>query len=296
MNRLRRDGLRHSSDINWKVPGTTYHIARVADAAELLRELPDGSVQLAVIDPPYNLEMGDWDRYDDYMGWAKGWLEQLPRVLKDSGNAVIFGGFQFQTEKGGDLLEVMHYLRHRSGLRLVNLIIWNYSTGMGAHRFFANRHEEIAWYAKTDKYYFDLDAVREKFDPRTLIQYLKDKRLNPENVRKGKNPGNVWRFERLSANSLERVGHPTQKPAEVIRRIVKALSYPGSVVIDPFAGSAVTFRVCAGEKRHSILGDNDAEFLSYIEAQMRLMGDDRSGFCLLGEDAMDEFFERTSGP
>ena len=240
--------------------------------------------------------MDDWDRYEDYMGWAGAWLEQLPRVLKDGGNAVIFGGLQFQTERGGDLLEIMHFLRHRSKLRLVNLIIWNYSTGMGAHRFFANRHEEIAWYAKTDKYYFDLDAVREKFDQRTLEQYLKDERLNPENVRKGKNPGNVWRFERLSANSLERVGHPTQKPAEVVRRIVRAMSYPGSVVLDFFAGSGVTFRVCAGEKRHSIVADNDADLTSFIEAQIGLMGEDRRGFCLLGEDAMDEFFERTGRP
>ena len=44
MNRLRRDGLKHSSEVDWKVPETTYHIARVADAVELLRKLPDGSV------------------------------------------------------------------------------------------------------------------------------------------------------------------------------------------------------------------------------------------------------------
>lgn len=61
---------------------------------------------------------------------------------------------------------------------------------------------------------------------------LKDKRLNPENTQKGKNPTNVWEIGRLNGNSKERVGHPTQKPVEIIERLVKALSYPGSLVLD----------------------------------------------------------------
>ena len=128
-------------------------------------------------------------------------------------------------------------------MRLANLIIWNYPNGMSAHRFFANRHEEIAWFGKTDKYFFDLDAVREPFDEETKKMYLKDKRLRPESVEKGKNPTNVWRIPRLNGNSLERVGHPTQKPQALVQRLVRALSYPGSVVLDFFAGSGITTRV-----------------------------------------------------
>ncbi|MFM7366891.1 MAG: DNA methyltransferase, partial [Sphaerospermopsis kisseleviana] len=107
--------------------------------------------------------------------------------------------------------------------------IWNYPNGMSAHRFFANRHEEIAWFAKTSKYYFDLDAVREPFDEATKIEYLKDKRLRPESVEKGRNPTNVWKIPRLNGNSKERVGHPTQKPRQLIQRIIRSLSYSGSV-------------------------------------------------------------------
>jgi len=61
-------------------------------------------------------------------------------------------------------------------------------TALSAHRFFANRHEEIAWFGKTAKYYFDLDAVREPFDDATKAAYKRDKRLRPESVDKGKNP------------------------------------------------------------------------------------------------------------
>jgi len=152
---------------------------------------------------------------------------------------------------------------------LVNLIIWNYPNGMGAQRFFANRHEEIAWFGKTKQYYFDLDAVREPFDEVTKAIYLKDKRLRPESVEKGRNPTNVWQMPRLNGNSKERTGHPTQKPRVVIQRLVKALSYPGSTVLDFFAGSGVTARVAIEEKRHSILCDASPTLHEYLENQLQ---------------------------
>jgi len=142
---------------------------------------------------------------------------------------------------------------------------------MGAHRFFSNRHEEILWYGKTKKYYFNLDNVRIPFDDKTKEVYKRDKRLNPASIDKGKNPTNVWQIERLIANSKERVGHPTQKPVEVIRRLVKGLSYPGSLVLDFFAGSGTTGRVCIEENRHSILVDNDKKILEYLNKHLEKM-------------------------
>lgn len=140
---------------------------------------------------------------------------------------------------------------------------------MSAHRYFANRHEEIIWLTKTKKYYFDLDSVRVKYDEKELKEALKDKRLIPENVMKGKNPTNVWEIGRLNGNSLERVGHPTQKPIELIRRLVKSLSFPDGIVLDFFAGSGTTGRVCIEEKRNCILCDSDSQtksfFLKHIE-------------------------------
>jgi site-specific DNA-methyltransferase (adenine-specific) len=142
---------------------------------------------------------------------------------------------------------------------------------MSAQRFFANRHEEIAWFAKTSKYYFDLDSVREPYDEVTKAAYKKDKRLRPESVDKGRNPTNVWRIGRLNGNSMERVGHPTQKPRSVIQRLIRSLSYPGSVVLDFFAGSGITTRVAIEEGRHSIAGDLDPECRSYLERQLNML-------------------------
>ena len=265
MNKLHRDGLKHKSDVEYEIPKKVNLGILVTDAISFIKQVPDESIQLLIIDPPYNLEIATWDAYQNYISWAKQWLDEIHRILKPGGNCVIFGGLQFQDVKSGDLLEIMHYLRHQSDLRLVNLIIWNYPNGMSAHRFFANRHEEIAWFTKTDKYYFDLDAVREKYDAETLKEYLKDKRLNPEHTRKGKNPTNVWKMNRLGGNSKERTGHPTQKPQEVIRRIIKALSFPGSLVLDLFAGSGPSGIVSLQERRNCILVDASKDMPKQFE-------------------------------
>lgn len=265
MNRLKKEGVSHSSTINGRESSSTIHGVFIQDAVEFLKTLPDSSVQLILIDPPYNLDLDVWDSFNDYLEWAKGWLDQIHRVLSDSGNCVIFGGFQYQDLKKGDLLEVLHYTRHKTDLRFVNLVIWYYKNGMSAHRFFANRHEEAVWLSKTNKYYFDLDAVRVPFDEATKEIYKKDKRLNPESVDKGKNPTNVWEIGRLNGNSIERVGHPTQKPVELIRRFVKGLSYEGSIVLDFFAGSGTTGRVCIEERRHSLLVDSDSKLNDYLD-------------------------------
>ena len=218
--------------------------------------------------------MDYWDTFDNYLEWAKTWLDEIYRILSDSGNCVIFGGFQFQDLKKGDLLEILHYTRHSTKLRFVNLIIWYYKNGMSAHRFFANRHEEVIWLTKTKKYYFNLDAVRVPYSPKQKKAALKDKRLISANVEKGKNPTNVWEIGRLNGNSKERVGHSTQKPVEIIRRFVRGLSYPGSIVFDFFAGSGTTGRACIEEGRNSILVDTDSMLNEYLQLHLSQISGD----------------------
>jgi site-specific DNA-methyltransferase (adenine-specific) len=274
MNALRKKGKAHVSEraVSPVLPSKTVHSLLTIDCGELLRRLPDKSVQLILCDPPYNLQLASWDHHADYLSWAAGWLREAERVLADNGNFVLFGGLQFQAEAGsGDLLTLLTHLRQHSDMRLVNLIVWHYANGMSAHRFFANRHEEIAWFAKTGQYYFDLDAVREPFDEATKAAYKRDKRLRPESVEKGRNPTNVWHLPRLNGNAKERVGHPTQKPHAVIERLVRALSYPGSVVLDFFGGSAITTRIAIEEGRHSIVGDRDPRLQRYWKKQRALM-------------------------
>ena len=271
MNRLKQQGAKHASQKGLPtVPiRKTYHSVFVADCLECLHRIPDESIQLIVCDPPYNIKMAHWDQHEQYVDWCARWLQESERVLSPTGNIAIFGGLQYQDEAGtGDLLSIINYMRGNSRMGLVNFIIWNYPNGMSAQRFFANRHEEIAWFAKTKKYFFDLDAVREPYDEKTKAAYKKDKRLRHETIDKGRNPTNVWRIPRLNANSKERVGHLTQKPREVIRRLVRALSYPGSTVLDFFAGSGSTAFVAIAERRHSISTDINPVLHDYLEKQL----------------------------
>ena len=274
MNTLRKNGKKHSAEINGIEITKSLHGIFIEDAIQFLKRLPDSSVQLILVDPPYNLDLDYWDRFENYLEWAKQWLDEIYRVLSDTGNCVIFGGFQYQDLKKGDLLEILHYTRHNTKLRFTNLVIWYYKNGMSAHRFFANRHEEAIWLTKTKQYYFDLDSVRVPYDEESKKVALTDKRLIPENIEKGKNPTNVWEIGRLNGNSSERVGHTTQKPKELIRRFIKSLSYKGATVLDFFAGSGTTGVVCIEEQRHSILVDSDKKLHGYMDKHIKQIESD----------------------
>lgn len=272
LNKMRKDNcMKQKGEKDFEVPDKVKVLHCIMDCCDFLKDLPDESVQLICIDPPYNLELAGWDIYDNYIEWAAKWLDEAYRVLSKNGNMVIFGGIQFRDSKSGDLIDIIQHIRYHTKFKLINTIIWYYKNGMSAHRYFANRHEEAIWLAKSNDYYFDLDAVRVPYSEEDLLLALKDKRLNPENTRKGKNPTNVWQIGRLNGNSKERVGHPTQKPVEIIERFIKALSYPGSTVLDFFAGSGTVGRVCIREGRHCIMCDNDPTSIDFFRKHLELM-------------------------
>lgn len=292
LNKMRKDNsMKQKSAKDFDTPDRVKVLHCIMDCCDLLKDLPDESVQLICIDPPYNLELAGWDIYDNYIEWAAKWLDEAYRVLSKNGNMVIFGGIQFRDVKSGDLIDIIQHVRHRTKFKLINTIIWYYKNGMSAHRYFANRHEEAIWLAKSNDYYFDLDAVRVPYSEEDLQLALKDKRLNPENTRKGKNPTNVWQIGRLNGNSKERVGHPTQKPVEIIERFIKALSYPGSTVLDFFAGSGTVGRVCIKEGRHCIMCDNDQASIEFFNKHLELMANLGQSTEYQKADSIDEFFD-----
>lgn len=288
----KKDNLKHKNAIDLKKPTEIRLLHSILDCEDFLKQLPDKSVQLICIDPPYNLELARWDVYQNYIEWASKWIDESYRVLSDNGNMVIFGGIQFRDKKSGDLLDIIQYIRKYTEFKLINTIIWHYKNGMSAHRFFANRHEEVIWLVKSNNYYFDLDSVRVPYSEEDLKVALRDKRLNPENTRKGKNPTNVWEIKRLNGNSKERVGHPTQKPVELIERFVKALSYPGSIVLDFFAGSGTVGRVCIKEGRNCLMCDNDKTSIKYFEKHLSLMRKSSQNVNFKKVENIEEFFDK----
>lgn len=296
LNKLRKDNnIKQKSAKDFDAPDKSIITLNIMDCCDFLKLLPDESVQLICIDPPYNLEVAEWDSYTNYIDWASNWIKESYRVLSKNGSMVIFGGIQFRESKSGDLIDIIHYIRHNTKFKLINTIIWYYKNGMSAHRYFANRHEEAIWLTKSNDYYFDLDAVRIPYSDEDLKLALKDKRLNPENTIKGKNPTNVWQIGRLSGNSKERVGHPTQKPIAIIERFVKALSYPGSIVLDFFAGSGTVGRVCVAEKRHCLMCDNDKSTVEYFSRHIKLMNGAGQNASYINVDTINGFFSKMNG-
>ncbi len=273
MNRLRRLGANHASEqSNLDDSASTTSItcrALIGDVVDQLALIPSASVRLIICDPPYNIQLADWDQHTHYADWCVRWLTECQRILLPNGSLALFGGMQYQSEQGGDLLDLIPILRQQLGMRLVNMIIWNYPNGMSAHRFFANRHEEIAWFTNGKNYVFNLDAVREPYDEKTKQAYYRDQRLRKETIDKGRNPTNVWQIPRLHAQSKERTGHPTQKPRALIRRLMLALSNQGDLVVDPFAGSGVTLRVAAELGRQAVGIDRASQLHQYVNHQWR---------------------------
>lgn len=111
LNKMNKENIKHKTSVDFVVPEETNYILVNKDCLELLRTLPDESVQLILIDPPYNLDLAHWDTYDNYIAWASQWIDESYRVLSKNGSMVIFGGTQFQDARSGDLIEIIHQLQ-----------------------------------------------------------------------------------------------------------------------------------------------------------------------------------------
>jgi hypothetical protein len=124
-------------------------------------------------------------------------------------------------------------LERQLGMSFNSWITWYYTQGIGKTRGFSPRHDDILMFTKSDRFTFNLDDVR-----------VPQKYYRQRNNMRGANPGNVWEFSHVHYCNKNRQSHPTQKPEGLIERMVLASSREGERVLDPFAGSGTTLRVC----------------------------------------------------
>ena len=101
-------------------------------------------------------------------------------------------------------------------------------------------HDTIGFFVKRKDYYFDLDAVRIPYDAATKKARSRSIFVGAKWLEVGYNPKDMWSVSRLHREHAERVDHPTQKPLEIIERMLKASCPPGGIVLDPFMGSGTT--------------------------------------------------------
>jgi site-specific DNA-methyltransferase (adenine-specific) len=258
------------------------------DNLETLKTLPDGSVNLIYIDPPFNTgkqqartqirvekdQNGDRvgfggnryqtrvigekayrDYFDDYLGFLEPRLVEAYRVLSPKGS------FYFHI----DYREV-HYCKILldeifGRASFINEIIWAYDFGGRSKTRWPAKHDNILFYAKDpENYTFNHDAVER-------IPYMAPGLVGKEKAARGKFPTDTWWHTIVGTNSKEKTGYPTQKPVGVLRRVISASSNPGDLVLDFFAGSGTVGEVCHELGRRFMLVDNNPQAITVMKVR-----------------------------
>ncbi|RIK42221.1 MAG: restriction endonuclease subunit M [Chloroflexi bacterium] len=219
----------------------------IGDAIVWLRSLESASVDLVFADPPYNIKKAEWDTFESqeqYVTWSIQWIEEAARVLKPDGTLFICGF----SEVLADLkLPASRYFR---GCRW---LVWHYMNKANLGSDWGRSHESILHFRKSRKFTFNIDDVRIPYGNHTLkypehpqaetSQYGKGTdaaskiwQPNP----KGAKPRDVIEIPTTCNGMHEKTPHPTQKPEELLRKLVLAASNPGDLIVDPFLGSGTT--------------------------------------------------------
>ena len=261
------------------------------DNLTVLKSIPDESVQLIYVDPPFNTgrvqsrgnskttrtETGNRigfkgqryeivketilsydDEFKDYWGFLEPRLEQAWRLLSETGTLYLHLDYR-EAHYAKVLLDVLFGREC-----FLNEIIWAYDYGGKAKSRWPSKHDTILVYVKNpDKYYFSNENVDRE-------PYMAPGLVTPEKVAKGKLPTDVWWHTIVSPTGKEKTGYPTQKPLGILRRVIQASSKEGDVVLDFFAGSGTTGVVANMLNRKFVLIDQNPEALEVI--QQRLEG------------------------
>lgn len=229
--------------------------------------ITDNSVDLVIADPPYGLgkDFGngsDKMQPDELLEWTKAWLVVIIPKIKKTGSLYIFTTWRFSPE-------IFSFLKTK--MTMINEIIWDRrvpSMG-GTTRRFSSVHDTIGFFAKSKKYYFDLDAVRVPYDPETKKARTRSIFIGKKWLEMGYNPKDVWSISRLHRQHKEREDHPTQKPLEVIERMVKATCPENGVVLDPFAGSGTTVEACVANNRNCLAFEINPNYCEIIRKRIK---------------------------
>ena len=263
------------------------------DNLAVLKDLPDGQVDLIYIDPPFNTgkqqarqqieveldaegdrvgfggnryqtrvigEKAYRDRFDDYLGFLEPRLLEAHRVL--SGTGSLYFHIDYREVHYCKILLDEIFGRDS----FINEIIWAYDFGGRSKTRWPAKHDNILFYAKDPgNYTFNWEDVER-------IPYMAPGLVGKEKAARGKFPTDTWWHTIVGTNSKEKTGYPTQKPVGVLQRIISASSNPGDLVVDFFAGSGTVGEVCLALGRDFILVDNNPQAIAVMQA--RFVDDD----------------------
>ena len=259
------------------------------DNLDLLRNLPDESITLIYIDPPFNTgrtqkrqtlrtirsSTGDRigfqgatyrtvqesalaydDVFEDYWSFLTPRLAEAWRVLAPDGTLYLHLDYR-----------EVHYAKVMLDGQFgrdcfLNEIIWAYDYGARAKNRWPAKHDNILVYVKDPaRYHYDNAAVDRE-------PYMAPGLVTPEKAAKGKLPTDVWWHTIVSPTGKEKTGYPNQKPEGILRRIVQASSREGDWVLDFFAGSGTTGAVASQFGRRFVMADNNPEAIEVMRNRL----------------------------
>jgi site-specific DNA-methyltransferase (adenine-specific) len=248
-----------------------------ADCLTALQTLPEASVDLIYIDPPFNtgkvqtrktiktdqditgerLGFGDkrytasilstlsfQDNLADYHSWLLTRIHAAKRVLKPSGSFFLHLDYR-EVHWMKVLLDIDVF--GKDNFR--NEIIWAFDYGARSKSLWPAKHNTILWYTNSKEYTFNYDAI-------DRIPYMAPGLVGPEKAARGKTVTSVWWQTIVGTNSKEKTGYPTQKPIKLLDRIISVHTNPGDLVLDFFAGSGTTGEAAGKLNRRFMLIDN----------------------------------------
>ncbi len=220
------------------------------DALDWLKSLDNESAELVFADPPYNIKKAEWDDFESmqiYVAWCRGWLAEVARVLKPNGTLYVCG-----------FSEILADIKVAAAplFRGCRWLVWHYKNKANLGKDWGRSHESILHFRKGRQQTFNVDDVRIPYGAHTLKYPDHPQAETSQYGRGSKVERDDWTPHPLGAKAKdvieipttcngmgEKTAHPTQKPEELLRRLVLASSNPGDLVLDPFSGSGTTLVV-----------------------------------------------------
>ncbi|MFH1145172.1 MAG: site-specific DNA-methyltransferase [Candidatus Eisenbacteria bacterium] len=277
-----------------EIPGPAGGLLVLGDNLELMSALPAAVADLLVADPPFSTGQvrtgaqdprgagvdgapsffeDRWASSDDYLAFLRPRLQAMHRLLKPTGSIVVHLDYRAVHEVKLEMDRIF------GRARFVNEIIWHYTGGGRAKRYFSRKHDTLLWYARGDRWTFNLEAVRQPYKPTSgyaragiVAKTGKHYRPHPD----GTPLDDVWELPIVNPLAGERCGYPTQKPERLFERILNALSRPGDLVIDPFCGSGTAAVVAARLGRRWIAADISPGAIAIARRRLRDAGGPQS--------------------
>lgn len=270
------------------------------DSLELLKKLPNNSVNMIITSPPYCMGKEYEDLTDDEKSFIekhKIILPEVIRILKKGGSLCWQIGYHVKHAEiipldvlvYNIIMELNGKFLKTEKMKLRNRIVWTFGHGLHSQKRLSGRHETILWFTKGDEYTFNLDDIRvpQKYPGKT--HYKGEKKGKTSGNPNGKNPSDVWNelvedvwnIPNVKSNHLEKTAHPCQFPSAIPIRLVKALTNIGDTVMDPFMGSGTSAIASIITNRNFIGGELNNDYFEIIKQRI---SDTLNGEIRLRED------------